>query len=194
MNCGQGQLRVREAPITVSRRKLPAWDGRVTAFTEQLQLRARLSARDGWSAGEARLLHSHLYGQTIKHLRTALTQAAASPRTFPARPRGQSLGSRDRWSQKSTKPQPSPKPPTWLLLGLGGYNWIGCFLLWASVSSSGKWDETKEKGATQSYHRHKVKSNILLICALERRHLSQGGQGPSSPPSSRKPLPSGTQF
>lgn len=31
-------------PIKVSRRKLPAWDGRVTAFTEQPQLRARLSA------------------------------------------------------------------------------------------------------------------------------------------------------
>lgn len=55
-------------PIKVSRRKLPAWDGRVTAFTEQPQLRARLSARDRWSAGEGPLLHSHLFGQTIKHL------------------------------------------------------------------------------------------------------------------------------
>lgn len=87
MSCGQGQLRVREAPITVSRRKLPAWDGRVTAFTEQPRLRARLSARDGWSAGEGPLLHSHLCRQTIKHLRAALTRAEASTRTFPARPR-----------------------------------------------------------------------------------------------------------
>lgn len=53
-----------------------------------------------------------------KTLTHGLDTAAASPRTFPAGPRGQSLGSRDKWSQESTKSQASPKPPTWFLLGL----------------------------------------------------------------------------
>lgn len=63
----------------------------MTAFIQSSPgLGARLSALDGWSAGEGPLLHSHLFGQTIKHLHTALTQAGL-PQNIPSLAQGLGL-------------------------------------------------------------------------------------------------------
>lgn len=74
--------------MTASRRKLPArgWQGD-SRCTEQPAPSA--VSPDGWSAGEGPLLHSHLFGQTIKHLHTALTRAA--PRHIPSLAQGLGL-------------------------------------------------------------------------------------------------------
>lgn len=108
-------------PISASQRKLPARDGRETAFTQSSPgggRRAGLSARDGWRAGEGPLLHSHLCGQTIKHLHTALTRAAASPAHSQPGPGSGPLMGKSRavgrrwgpWGGHGPKPQESPTP------------------------------------------------------------------------------------
>lgn len=122
MSCGQGQLRVREALITVSPRKLPArgWQGD-SVYAERPRARSTAVSPRRIECRRRPITSFTPLRANNKTLTHGLDSRGPPPRTFPAWPRvwaflmGRRMvgGWGEGW-QESLGRLPRPKPQTWL--------------------------------------------------------------------------------